>query len=425
MEEIGGYFAKLSLITDGASFDKGKDALDSIGPAADNAAKAVQKLEALYGGFSKQGHIYVPSGSVQSTANEGDEAPKENERKQKAVTAASTLYVLKEVVTAAKKIISAIDKLVGAAAQQTQASVVSAARSGFTVEALNKWLSALGNIGVNTEAFTSAVTNVETAFNRLKVGDPSGFAAIATPLAILASESKKANVNPVTLMGMDNESRTKAILDAALSISDTKKARTLLEQIYGDVGGQLYEAARARGITETGGILSKAGVTPPTPTQEALAASDTYKQTTSSIESYMKILGTGIMEGMQPYLAVINKELGLAAPQKGTEDIGRIIGTILGIIAVPIATLATAVTSLVEAITGFVDWLKKVDIKLPNTDDWPQFSPISSLAPAQINIIIHANGTNLTPSQLSSAVQDGFARAVDMNKLAVGSGKPV
>ena len=445
MEEIGGYFAKLSLITDGASFDKARQYLDGIGPAADKSAAAIRKLEAAYGGFSNASGFYLPNkhGTDTSPVNlplkpVEDEAPKENERKKSALTAASMLYVAKEVVAVAKKIISGIDKLASASVAQTAATTQNAVRTGFSTEALNKWQSTLGVLKVDFGAFTSSITGVETAFNRLKVGDASAFNAIAQPLAILASKTGRADVNPVTMMGMDNEQRIKAILDAALSMSDTKTARTLVEQILGDVGGELYAAALARGVKSTAGLTSLGGIAVKAPTQEEIDAADTYSRTQQNLQTFLKTFGQGLTLGLKPSLDKVNKLLGTESTMTGSENLGRIIGELLGPVIVAMALLTKALTTLAELLdpakrttdpraTALKGAPAPAATDSQNYLDWQLYNNMGSDSYTSFGdiYITVPGGTGMTPTELAGAVKDGVTAAGKRAVTAPPAGKPV
>ena len=333
------------------------------------------------------------------------------------------------------KIIGAIDKLVGASVAQTQASVVSAARTGFSTEALNKWQAALGVMKVDFGAFTASATNLNTAYNALKLGDARGFNAIATPLALLAAATGRPDVNPMALMNKDNETRIKMILDALLSMGNKETARTLAEQIFGDVGANLFAAATDRKLTTSAGILAQGGVAVPGVTAEQLKAADEVARAKQSLDTYLKMLGTGITEGMQPYLAIINTMMGSGESLGGTENIGRLLGHILGILMVPIAAIAKCL----EEIAAFFrkDTRSKTDpnpqgakgAPIPSTSD-PQawldywsYNQGGTLSDLQTGVTINVQVTGTGDPK-----KDGETIGTTAGKAFVettGTGKPV
>ena len=443
MEEIGGYFAKLSLVTDGSSFDKARQYLDGIGPAADHAAEAIAKLEAVYGGFGKQGSIYVPNGSGGSgvgsvpPSNQGgeDEAPKENERKKDAVTRASQLFTIKELIGVAKRIIGAIDKLASSAAQQTAATTVSAVRTGLSVEALNKWRASLEVWKIDFGAFVSGATSMETTFNKLKVGDASGLDAIAVPLSLLG-------LDPLVMMGMDNEQRIAAIFAAALKMGKTgedgnKKARTLVEELFGDSGGAIYARAHDKGFSTVEDIFGVAGADYETPSPEEKDAADKLSQMQQALKALENSMGLSLLVGLKPSMDKLNELLGDSAFRQVLKDLSEAIGKLVGGVVIGVTLLGKGFTNVKNAIEdalsagqpGYVPHTPPPPIKgapAAGAESPYDYLNAQTNAMGQTGLTVNIYGaTGMTPTELSGAVKDGITAAGELAGTAPPAGKPV
>jgi hypothetical protein len=352
MSDIGGYYAELALITDGASFAVGRKNLTDLNKEGEKSIEIFNKLQKYYGSAGRTrstggtygeggdswrwvggsrvgggvggggggggggpsgtsgGALPWPSTNKIIGAPEEEETAAREEKKKSALRSIALLYALTKIIQVTEKVVKALWELTGVTAKEVQQTVVSAARAGTTPEQWKRWQSAFNIAGIDFSSFGSSATAFNDAFLKLKKGDPSAFAAMAPSLAQLG-------LNPGDMVNMTNDQRMRSVFDAAFGMSDKGRARVLLEDVLGTSAGEMFVrpgVSSSKDILALGGGAEKIAV----PTAKDVANAADFSRVQEFLKNFKTLLGMEILDAINPEIKKITSWM---SDPKNTERI--------------------------------------------------------------------------------------------------------
>ena len=430
MDNIGGYFAELKLITDGKSFDEGKKSLNGISVEGTKAVAVLDKLKAStgnksgyasYGGYmhhfrggggggspptSSSGSAYLP--------DPGGDSETKSDKKKEAITRVATLYALVKAYQVVEKLVKVIGSTAFNAAAYTQASMTTSARAGLSMGDFQQWMGAGKATGNDAAALIADATALNDVFRNTLLGNKEAaakFGALAVPLSQLGLDPFK------MLNEKDPNKNILALLNKAGTTRDPSKL-ALLSQFGSSFAGFGAYGQRSHLTGSAMFALGEPnrGVVSRTDELNAVQAGQ-FKEMTDLIT---KLFGNAALGGMVESLRKANEAMQDPKFQANIKELGEDMGKFVGHIADIAVTLAKLDPGKGRASLwpGGPTWAWS-DLKIK--DDTPSAGISRNLQPITINQTIVGMPSNIV-DKLNWATRD----AINKSKITgVGGGKPL
>lgn len=375
---IGGYFAKLQLQVDNASFEAAVKHLYSITAAANRATQAVDKLQLALGTVGgaktsknsgqpettsseyqlqeaqakRQAAVHAMVWKAQASAKNAElqakrsdavgQAPSsddkdetKSEKKNKTLSLIALAYGVVETVKLLKKLGEALGKLMSSSASVTVTNAQRSVGTGMSSAVYRQWQGAAGSIGLDFGQFTGDMTKLQSAFADMKNGIMTGLQPMLAPLELLSVASGDKALNATAMRDKTNDERLKMILDDALKAArahpeNTDSTLNNIGYILGQSGRDLFSLALDKANNWNYADIYAKGAGTPTLSNKDLKDALDFKQFQTFLDLMGQVFGAGALDGINAALRSAIDAMKDKKFQDNIRLIGEFFGRVLG-----------------------------------------------------------------------------------------------